>query len=110
MTPNPTDEPFTLAFIGHSDPQLDGRAAAYEDEALALLAHHGARLLYRGRRAPGQGASLPLEVHLLWFPRRAVLDAYLADDRRRALLEKYGEVFTHKQLVELTTLVGPTTP
>ena len=45
---------------------------------------------------------LPLEMHVLWFPSRLAFDAYLTDPRRSALLEKYGEVFTAKQAVELT--------
>ena len=80
------------------------RASAYEDAVLALLPHHGARVLYRGRRAPDQDPSLPLEVHLLWFPSREALDQYLVDDRRLALLEEYGEVFTLKQAVELDAI------
>ena len=54
----------------------------------------------------GQDAALPFEVHLLWFPNRAAFDAYLADDRRRALLAEFGEVFTVKQVVELDTITA----
>ena len=73
---------------------------------LPLLADHGARVVYRGRRIAGQDAALPFEVHLLWFPNRPAFDAYLADDRRVALLARFGEVFTAKQVVELETIVG----
>ena len=41
-------------------------------------------------------------MHVLWFPSRLAFDGYLSDTRRSALLEKYGEVFTAKQAVELT--------
>jgi hypothetical protein len=68
---------------------------------LALLPDHGARLVYRGRRAAGQDPALPAEVHLIWFPSRAAFDAYLADERRQALLAGHGEVFTEKVVVEL---------
>jgi hypothetical protein len=44
---------------------------------------------------------LPLEVHVLWFPRRSALDAYLDDDRRRGLLERYGDVFARKEAVQV---------
>jgi hypothetical protein len=99
------DAPITMAFVGHADPATGAAASAFEDEVLPLLAEHGGRVLYRGRRIPGQDAGLPWEVHLLWFPRRAALDAYLADDRRSALLARHGETFTSKQAVELETLV-----
>ena len=72
---------------------------------LPLLADHGARLVYRGRRR-NDDAAQPFEVHVLWFPDRAALDAYLADDRRRALLDEFGEVFTSKQVVEMQTIAS----
>ena len=107
MTATP-DAAFTLAFVGYADPAVSERAVAYEDRVLPLLADHGARLMYRGRRADRDDASLPLEVHLTWFPHRRAFEAYMADDRRRALMDEYGEVFTSKQVAELETIVGPT--
>ncbi len=103
MTRDHTD-PVTLAFVGHTTPALSDRAAAYEDEVLPLLARHGARIVYRGRRKHGQEATLPFEVHVLWFPNRAAFDAYLADEERAGLLRRFGEVFTSKQVVELDTI------
>jgi uncharacterized protein (DUF1330 family) len=100
------DDPFTLVFIGHADPDTSERAVAYEDRVLPLLADHGAELLYRGRRTQPD-VELPLEVHLIRFPHRRSFDAYMADERRRALLDEYGEVFTRKQVVEMTTVTGP---
>jgi hypothetical protein len=96
--------PITLAFLGHGDDAATARAGQYEDAVLALLPDHGARVLYRGRRAQGQPEVLPLEVHLLWFPDRAAFDAYLGDPRRAALLAEFGDVFTAKHVVELDTL------
>lgn len=101
------DEPFTLVFIGHADASAADRVSAYEDRVLGLLADHGARLVYRGRRRNGE-ADLPLEVHLIWFPHRGAFDGYLADERRRALVDEFGEVFSRTQVVEMETLVGPT--
>jgi uncharacterized protein (DUF1330 family) len=92
------DGPFTLAFVGYTDGRGE-EAAAYEDAVLPLLADHGARVLFRGRRVEGEDAALPFEVHLLWFPNRASYEAYLADERRRALLERFGDVFTRKDAV-----------
>ena len=106
MTTDP-DAPFTLVFVGHADPAHEERAAAYEDAVLPLLADHGAELVYRGRRAAGQDEALPLEVHLIRFPHRPALESYLSDDRRAALLEEFGEVFTAKQVVEMDTVSTP---
>ena len=99
------DAPFTLAFVGHATSATSEQAAAFEDEVLPLLADHGARLLYRGRRTADADESLPFEVHLIWFPHRRALDAYVADARRKDLLRKYGDVFARKQAVEMDTLV-----
>jgi hypothetical protein len=91
--------PLTFAFIGYAEDPA--RAHAYEDAVLPLLADHGARVEYRARRAAGQDAALPVEVHLLWFPDRDALAAYLADPRRAALRAEHGEVFTRTELVEV---------
>jgi hypothetical protein len=102
--------PFTLAFVGQTTAALAGQAADYEDAVLPLLRDHGARVVYRGRRSLGEHDALPFEVHLLWFPDRAAFDGYIADDRRTALLEQFGEVFTSKQVVEVDTIeAGPRT-
>jgi hypothetical protein len=98
------EAPFTLAFIGHTPAALAARAAAYEDAVLPLLADHGARVEYRGRRVSDADESLPFEVHLLWFPNRAAFDRYMTDDRRATLLAEFGDVFTSKQVVEMETI------
>lgn len=103
---DPVDGPFTIAFVGRADPALVEAAGAFEDAVLALLPDHGATLVYRGRRAPGQDESLPAEVHLIRFPHRAAFAAYLADGRRQALLAAHGEVFTEKVVVELDEVPG----
>jgi hypothetical protein len=103
---NDRDEPFTLVFIGHAEPALEARASAYEDRVLPLLDDHGARLLFRGRRT-ADDPELPLEVHVTRFPHRRALDAYMADERRRALLDEFGDVFTRKQVIEVETVTGP---
>jgi hypothetical protein len=104
MTHRDPSQPFTLAFVGYTTAASAERAGEYEDAVLPLLTDHGARVVYRGRRASGEDAALPFEVHLLWFPNQAALDAYLADDRRAELLARYGDVFTQKQSVVLETL------
>jgi hypothetical protein len=92
------DEPFTVAFVGYAD-QHAHAAGQFEDAVLPLLADHGARVVFRGRRADDQDTALPFEVHLLWFPSRAAYDAYLQDERRHALLTQFGEVFDRKEAV-----------
>ena len=104
--PAAPDQPFTLGFLGFADPSNAALASAYEDEVLALLGQHGARLLYRGRRVEGQDPSLPHELHLIRFPDRGAFERYLADDRRAALRRRHGEVFTSTMLVELERLDG----
>ena len=94
----------TLAFVGHAPPETAADASAYEDEAIALFADHGGELVSRVRRRPDQDASLPWEVHLLRFPDRDALAAYMADPRRAALVERYGDVFSSKQLVEVDVI------
>jgi uncharacterized protein (DUF1330 family) len=94
----------TIAFLGHADPGRADAASAYEDEVLPLLADHGGELLHRGRRVDGQDPSLPLEVHLIRFPSRTAYDAFVADERRQALLARHGDVFTSKVVVELDDL------
>lgn len=79
------------------------RAAAYEDEVLPLLEDHGARVLYRGR-ADHEDPSLPVEIHLLWFPERQAFKSHLADGRRLAAMERAVEVFTLKQVVEVKAI------
>ena len=113
-TPPPdatADEPFTLAFVGFTTAEQAERASAFEDAVLPLLADHGAQLVYRGRRTTTDAdadtdAGHPLEVHLLRFPGRAALAGYMADERRQALLDEYGEVFTAKHAFEVDTLTG----
>jgi hypothetical protein len=43
-------------------------------------------------------------VHVIWFPHRGAFASYLADDRRRALVERYGEPFTSEHVVEVETI------
>jgi hypothetical protein len=99
------DAPFVLGFVGYADSATAQRAEAFEDQVLLLLGDHGARLLYRGRRALDEDEALPLEFHLIWFPHRRALDAYLADERRLALIREHGEVFRLKHAVRLESLI-----
>ena len=92
----------TVAFIGHARPDMIERAAAFEDEALALLVELGGTVLFRGRRTAEQDQSLPAEVHILSFPSRTIFDSYLQHERRQQLLAKHGDTFDAKTVVEVT--------
>jgi uncharacterized protein (DUF1330 family) len=105
-----SDGPFVVGFVGYTDPDKVDQAAAYEDAVLPLLADHGARVLYRGRRAPGEDPALPAEIQVVWLPSRAALEAYMADPRRQAAIEKFGPVFTETQVVGLLTVEGSAGP
>lgn len=94
-------ETVTVAFIGHARPAMIERAAAFEDEALALLVELGGAVVFRGQRVEDTDESLPAEVHILSFPSRAVFTSYLEHERRRQLLEKHGDTFETKVVVEV---------
>lgn len=98
------DPSITLAFLGYADSTTADRAISYEDAVLPILDDHGATLLYRGRRVDGQDDSLPLEVHLIRFPHRRALAAYLVDERRSALIRQHGEVFNRTETVEIVPI------
>src|SRR5262245_4351317 len=98
------DDPFTLAFVGYADPARAADAVAYEDTVLPLLVDHGAELVSRVRRRDGEDETLPLEVQLIRFPSRTALQAYLADERRTAARERFGDVFTSTQIVEVDVI------
>src|SRR3954454_7044753 len=106
--PSDPDESFTIAFVGYTTPELAASAVRYEDAVLPLLTDHGARVVYRGRRASPGEVDQPFEVHLLWFPNRGAFAGYLADTRRTDLLASFGEVFTVKHVVELETISDST--
>ena len=99
-------QPFTLAFVGYTTPELAEQAAAYEDAVLPLVVEHGGHVVYRGRRCEGQDPAMPFEVHLLGFPGQTAFHAYVDDPRRAALLTRFGDVFTSKHVVELETISG----
>ena len=69
----------TLCAILRVPPEGVTAFQAYEDAVLPLLAAHGARVERRLRSGDGG-----VEIHLLWFPSAARLDAYRADPARAA--------------------------
>lgn len=95
-----------IGFHGYGPDEMSKAARAFEDEVLALLPEHGARLIFRGTRRKGQPETEPLEFHVLWFPGQPSLDRFLADERRHAAMRRHGEVFTEKRVVFLDALTA----
>jgi len=66
-----------------ANPGQDSALIDFEDQVLALIPHHGGRVLQRVRRTePSEEA---LEVQVISFPNDAAFEAYLADPERLAL-------------------------
>ncbi len=102
LSTSPSQAPgITIGFVGTADAALAPLARRYEDEVLALLADHGARLVFRGHRQADQPDTLPAEFHVIWFPDEMSLDNYRADPRRAALIDRHGPVFTSTTAVRL---------
>lgn len=95
----------TLGFYGHAAATDMEVVSAYEDEVLSLMADHGGRVLFRGRRRVGESDDLPVEFHVLWFPDERALESYMTDTRRTAAVERFGDVFTAKTVVRLEVVV-----
>jgi hypothetical protein len=96
-----TEEPLTVAFVGYTSPERADAARAFEDEVLAVLPTHGAKVIARGHRRAGQDPALPVEIHTLWFPSRDAFQGYLDDPIRAQVIERHGEVFDTKIVVEM---------
>jgi uncharacterized protein (DUF1330 family) len=81
-------------------PGSEARLVAYEDQVLALLADHGARVRERVRTDQADGG--PLEVHLLEFPSDQALEDYLTDDRRVALAHERDLAIARTQILRVS--------
>jgi len=85
----------TLCVLLWAHPGQEGALTEYEDEVLALLPDHSARLLARVRSLePGHAD----EVQLYEFPGQSELDAYLADPRRTALTARRDAAIARTEL------------
>jgi uncharacterized protein (DUF1330 family) len=70
----------------------------YEDQVLALLESHGARVLQRVRTTDGP-PDAPFEVHVLEFPSHTELDEYLENPARLALADLRDRAIATTQLL-----------
>jgi uncharacterized protein (DUF1330 family) len=73
--------------------------SAYEDQVLALMDEHEARVLQRVRSDGANGT--PVEVQILEFPSQDALDAYLADERRSALADERDAAIARTEIIHV---------
>lgn len=97
-------EPLTLCVLLWAHPGAEQALIAYEDQVLALIPDHGGKILQRARSSGAGGQ--PLEVHLLEFPSREALGAYLADSRRQALAAGRERAVARSEIIEVS-LISP---
>jgi len=90
-----------IGFIGHCDAASMTHVNDFEEAVLALLPRYGATALARARRRRDQPDALPAELQILHFPSRDAYRAFLDDPDRQALLDRFGDVFTERIVVEL---------
>jgi hypothetical protein len=98
------DVGITLCAIFRIPPAGQREFQAYETAVLPFLNDHSG-VLQRRLRADGPG----VEIHVIWFPSAANLDAYRADPRRSAhagLFDASGAV-VEALFVEDVPLSGP---
>jgi uncharacterized protein (DUF1330 family) len=96
--------PLLLCVLLSATPGNARGLAFYEDEVLSLLPAHGARVVQRLRMTnPAEGMC---EVHVLEFPSRAALDAYLADPARVALADVRDRVVADTQVFPVEDVTG----
>ncbi|WP_420113597.1 hypothetical protein [Pseudactinotalea sp.] len=89
----------TVCCLLWANPGEKAAMTGYEDQVLALVPEHGARVL---QRVVGSGADgHPHEVQVYAFPDRDSLDAYLADPRRTALNDVRDRVVARTELFEV---------
>ena len=76
----------TLCALLWAVPGRKSDLADFEDDVLALLPDHHGRLVSRVRNISVEDG--PTEMHIISFRDQTCMDAYLADDRRIALLPR----------------------
>jgi uncharacterized protein (DUF1330 family) len=89
----------TLCVLLWAKPAAADALIAYEDQVLALVTSHGARVLQRARSSGADGQ--PLEIQLLEFPSAAALGDYMTDDRRLALAGDRDRAVARTEVIEV---------
>ncbi|MCW2749174.1 MAG: hypothetical protein JWR83_284 [Aeromicrobium sp.] len=72
---------------------------AYEDEVLALLGDHGARVVQRVRRVDDSDG--PLEVQIIELPDELALSGFMADPRRVASADVRDRVIARTEIIRV---------
>jgi uncharacterized protein (DUF1330 family) len=99
--PRPYDAFMTLTLCVLLWPTVGNEDAltAYEDEVLALLGDHGARLVQRVRSVEtGDG---PYEVQIIELPGDQALADFMADPRRTASADVRDRVIARTEIIRV---------
>jgi uncharacterized protein (DUF1330 family) len=89
----------TLCVLLWAAPGQDEALVAYEDEVLALLRDHGARLVQRVRRVDDTDG--PLEVQIIELPDEQALADFMADPRRVASADVRDRVIARTEIIRV---------
>lgn len=81
----------------------DDELTAYEDDVLALLGRHGARVVARARNARVTDDQ-PLEVQLIELPDEAALLSFMADPDRAAMADRRDRCVARTEMMPVTML------
>jgi hypothetical protein len=98
----------TLCVLLWARPGAEDSLIAYEDHVLAIAAGHGGQVLQRARGS-GTGGQ-PLEIQLLQFPSAHMLDAFMGDDRRRALAGDRDRAIAKTEVIEVRLVAQEPAP
>lgn len=90
----------TVCVLLTPTPGNEALLVEYEDQVLALLDSHGARVLQRVRTTdrPADG---PFEVHVLEFPSPQALDEYMENPARLALADLRDRAIATTQVLSV---------
>lgn len=89
----------TLCVLLWPTPGHEKALSAYEDEVLALLGDHGARVVQRVRSVEaGDG---PLEVQVIELPDEQALAAFMSDPRRVASADERDRVIARTDIMRV---------
>jgi uncharacterized protein (DUF1330 family) len=89
----------TLCVLLWPTPGNDDALVAYEDEVLALLGDHGARVVQRVRKVDdGDG---PLEVQIIELPDEDALAGFMSDPRRVASADVRDRVIARTEIIRV---------
>jgi uncharacterized protein (DUF1330 family) len=89
----------TLCVLLWPTPGNEDALIAYEDEVLALLGDHGARVVQRVRRVDDTAG--PFEVQIIELPGEQALADFMADPRRTASADVRDRVIARTEIIRV---------